>query len=162
MSREYVYFLSHPPIGSLCRLGSLCSLGSFCSLPSIYGLIQQEKSPQKKRSCSQSQQRTLRPFSIHLGHTTHDQHFFGNYLPGMHVRVWSSACYSAYENGRMVVAGGRPTVVIESAVARCQLRHYAPFFMDSLPFVSCEKNKYACVEQNAKKNKKKTNSTIVF
>ena len=61
MSREYVYFLSHPPIGSLCRLGSLCSLPSILA-SDIYGLIQQEKSPQKKRSCSPSQHRTLRPF----------------------------------------------------------------------------------------------------
>ena len=37
------------------------------------------------------------------------------------------------KNGRMVVAGGRPNVVIESAVARCQLRYHAPFVTDSLP-----------------------------
>ena len=36
------------------------------------------------------------------------------------IRVRSSAYYSAYKNGRMVV-GGRPNVAIESAVARCQL-----------------------------------------
>ena len=67
MSREYVYFLSHAPTGSLCSIGSLCSLGSLGSLPlhfasDIYGLIQKVKSPQKKRSCSPSQHRTLRPF----------------------------------------------------------------------------------------------------
>ena len=45
----------------------------------------------------------------------------------MYVRVLSSA-YSAYQNGRMVVAGGLPNVAIESAVARCQFRHHAPFF----------------------------------
>ena len=41
------------------------------------------------------------------------------YAPGMYVRVSSSAYYSAFENGRMVVAGGRPNVAIESAVPRC-------------------------------------------
>ena len=66
MSREYVYFLSHPPIGSLCSIDPLCSLGFLGSLPlhfasGIYGLIQKVKSPQKKRSCSPSQHRTLTP-----------------------------------------------------------------------------------------------------
>ena len=43
------------------------------------------------------------------------------------------AMYAAYKNGRMVVAGGRPNVAIESAVARCQLRYHGPFFTDSSP-----------------------------
>ena len=37
----------------------------------------------------------------------------------MYVLVCGSAYYSAYKNGGMVVAGGRPIVAIESAVARC-------------------------------------------
>ena len=59
-------------------------------------------------------------------------------IPGMYVRVWSSAYYPAYKNSRMVLAGGRPNVAIESAVARCQLRYHAPFFTDSLPLFHAE------------------------
>ena len=36
----------------------------------MWGLIQQEKSPKKKRNCPPSQHRTLRPLSIYLGHST--------------------------------------------------------------------------------------------
>ena len=61
----------------------------------------------------------------------------------------------------MVLAGGRPNVAIESAVARCQLRYHAPFSRAALALVSCEPKEYACVEQNANKVKKKSN-TIVF
>ena len=71
-----------------------------------------------------------------------------------------SSAYSAYKNGRMVAAGGRPNVAIGSAVARCQLRYHALFFTESLPLFHAKQNKYACVEQNAK-NEKKLN-TIVF
>ena len=67
MSREYVYFLSHAPTGSLCSLGSLRSL----YVISHVRFNTKEKPNQKKRSCPPSQQRTLRPFSIHLGHSTH-------------------------------------------------------------------------------------------
>ena len=62
-----------------------------------------------------------------------------------------SSAYSAYKNGRMVAAGGRPNVAIGSAVARCQLRYHALFFTESLPLFHAKQNKYACVEQNAKK-----------
>ena len=58
MSREYVYFLSHAPTGSLCSLGSLRSL----SVISHVRFNTKEKPNQKKRSCPPSQQRTLRPF----------------------------------------------------------------------------------------------------
>ena len=62
MSREYVYFLSHAPTGSLC------------SLPS-FSLSQRrfqykEKSNQKKRSCPPSQHRTQRSLSTYPAHST--------------------------------------------------------------------------------------------
>ena len=58
MIREYVYFLSHAPIGSLCGFGSLRSL----SVISHVKFNTKEKLNQKERSCPPSQQRTLRPF----------------------------------------------------------------------------------------------------
>ena len=67
MSREYVYFLSHAPIGSLCSLGSLRSL----YVISHVRFNTKEKPNQKKRSCPPSQHRTQRPLSTYLGHSTH-------------------------------------------------------------------------------------------
>ena len=69
----------------------------------------------------------------------------------IYVRVWSSAYYSAYKNGRMVVAGGRPNVAIESAVAGCQLRYHAPLLTNSLPLFHAKQTNTLALSRMPKK-----------
>ena len=82
-------------------------------------------------------------------------------VPGVYVRVWRSAYYSGHENGRMVVAGSRPNVVIESAVARCQLRYHAPFFTDSLPLFHAKQTS-TLVLSRVQRNKKEKATPSYF
>ena len=55
----------------------------------------------------------------------------------------------------MVVAGGRPIVAIESAVARCQLRYHAQFFMDCLIFFHVKQTNTVALSRTQKKRKRK-------
>ena len=92
--------MSHPPIGSLCSLPSIPLTTEV--------LIQQEKSPQKKRSCPPSQHRSLRPLSTYLGHSTlatkalyshklRDRHIYTSQthqtIPGTYNAVYSSCVW---------------------------------------------------------------------
>ena len=98
MSREYVYFLSHAPTGSLC------------SLPS-FSLSQRrfeykEKSDPKKRSCSPSQHRTQRPLSTYLGHTTIDREILGLWtIVGCDHYLYNFFVYFAYFRGECLARG---------------------------------------------------------
>ena len=101
MSREYVYFLSHAPTGSLC------------SLPS-FSLSQRrfeykEKSDPKKRSCSPSQHRTQRPLSVYLGHTTPMRDF----RPSPKVFFFTTLAHS---NSRMATCAGLDETELRRAI----------------------------------------------
>ena len=54
----------------------------------------------------------------------------------------------------MVVAGGRPNVAIESAVAGCQLRYHAPFVMDSLPLFHAKQTNTLALRRMQQQKKK--------
>ena len=56
--------------------------------------------------------------------------------PGIKIRhtiLFTKVVFHRLEDGRMVVAGGRPNAAVDCAVARCQFRYHAPFFTDTLP-----------------------------
>ena len=54
----------------------------------------------------------------------------------------------------MVVAGGRPNVAIESAVAGCQLRYHAIFFTDSLPLFHAKQTNTLTLSRMQKRKEK--------
>ena len=78
----------------------------------------------------------------------------------MYVRVLSSA-YSAYKNGRMVVAGGLPNVAIESAVARCQLRYCALYFTERMPLFHAKQTNTLTLSRMQKHGKKGNTIVVV-